>query len=246
MIRRFKPSVWERPSEKKETRFLGLKWGLGWSFLQPKDTQNNTDSNRSDHHDRCHAPERQRTTSVETSKEEPPNVEEVWFAGCHCGTTITMGKKHNTNHAADIGGGSVPNNTRHSLARIPLRWMIRECYKLDIGIRFHEEMFKVIGINPDTLNPKTVHDKRPPIICHQPHRTCTDRYPNSEVQDPEKITDPTKIYDDFKNEELEDLADVLSPVYDQLCKPWWWIPEVILQSAYYQDDINSDDVKDYT
>lgn len=28
----------------------------------------------------------------------------------------------------DVGGGSVPNDTPHSLARIPLRWMIRECF----------------------------------------------------------------------------------------------------------------------
>lgn len=28
----------------------------------------------------------------------------------------------------DVGGGSVPNDTPHSLARIPLRWMVRECF----------------------------------------------------------------------------------------------------------------------
>ena len=152
--------------------------------------------------------------------------------------------KHNTDHAADIGGGSVPNNTRNSLARIPLRWMIRECYKLNIGICFDEEKFKVIGINPESLNPKNVHDKRPHILYHQLPRTYTDRYPSSEVQDPQKITDPTKIYDDFINEEFEDIADVLSPVYDELRNPLWWIPEVLLQTVYYQDDINSDDVRD--
>ena len=34
------------------------------------------------------------------------------------------------------------NDTRNSLARIPLRWMIRECFKLDIGILFDMDMLE--------------------------------------------------------------------------------------------------------
>ncbi|KAH9854309.1 hypothetical protein C2E23DRAFT_775632 [Lenzites betulinus] len=65
------------------------------------------------------------------------DVKEVWFAGCHC----------------DVGGGSVPDETRHSLARIPLRWMIRECFRTRTGIRFHGELLKDIGLDPATLWP---------------------------------------------------------------------------------------------
>jgi hypothetical protein len=66
------------------------------------------------------------------------DVKEVWFAGCHC----------------DIGGGSVKNNTRNSLARIPLRWMIRECFRTNIGIIFDKDMLKShIGLDADTLYP---------------------------------------------------------------------------------------------
>lgn len=57
------------------------------------------------------------------------NAGEVLFAGCHC----------------DVGGGSVANGTRHSLARIPLRWMIGEYFKTNTGILFHSCMFKQIG-----------------------------------------------------------------------------------------------------
>ncbi|KAI8981357.1 hypothetical protein BD414DRAFT_443685 [Trametes punicea] len=65
------------------------------------------------------------------------DVKEVWFAGCHC----------------DVGGGSVSDDTPHTLARIPLRWMIRECFRTNTGIRFHGELLKRIGLDPATLWP---------------------------------------------------------------------------------------------
>ncbi|KAI0333977.1 hypothetical protein GY45DRAFT_1318837 [Cubamyces sp. BRFM 1775] len=65
------------------------------------------------------------------------DVKEVWFAGCHC----------------DVGGGSVPDDTHHALARIPLRWMIRECFRTKTGIRFHAELLKNVGLDPATLWP---------------------------------------------------------------------------------------------
>jgi hypothetical protein len=51
----------------------------------------------------------------------------------------------------DVGGGSVKNGTPHSLARIPLRWMIRECFRANTGIQFYRESLKRVGLNPDTL-----------------------------------------------------------------------------------------------
>ncbi|KAI0091262.1 hypothetical protein BDY19DRAFT_1086277 [Irpex rosettiformis] len=65
------------------------------------------------------------------SQERATDVKEVWFAGVHC----------------DVGGGSVKNNTPHALARIPLRWMIRECFRCDTGITFDAVMLQQIGLN---------------------------------------------------------------------------------------------------
>ncbi|PIL31280.1 hypothetical protein GSI_05978 [Ganoderma sinense ZZ0214-1] len=65
------------------------------------------------------------------------DVKEVWFAGCHC----------------DVGGGSVLDTEKHSLARIPLRWMIREVFRTGTGIRFHAELLKEIGLDPASLWP---------------------------------------------------------------------------------------------
>ncbi|KLO20100.1 hypothetical protein SCHPADRAFT_817269 [Schizopora paradoxa] len=83
-----------------------------------------------------------------------PPVLEVWFAGCHC----------------DVGGGSVRNGTRHSLARIPLRWMIRQTFLANTGIIFDKELLKdVVGIDADTLYP--VVQNRPKRIEPAPTMT---------------------------------------------------------------------------
>ena len=65
------------------------------------------------------------------------NVLEVWFAGCHC----------------DVGGGSVSNDTPHNLARIPLRWMIRQCFLEGTGIQFHTPLLRHVGLDPSSLYP---------------------------------------------------------------------------------------------
>ncbi|KAH9932126.1 uncharacterized protein BXZ73DRAFT_101501 [Epithele typhae] len=68
------------------------------------------------------------------------DVYEVWFAGNHC----------------DVGGGNVTSDVPHSLSRIPLRWMIRECFKMDTGIRFHGELLRRIGMDPAHLHPRAL------------------------------------------------------------------------------------------
>ena len=73
------------------------------------------------------------------SEEEDTQTDilEVWFAGCHC----------------DVGGGSVSNKIHNSLARIPLRWMIRQCFLTHSGIMFDSDALVSAGINPSHLYP---------------------------------------------------------------------------------------------
>ncbi|KAF7797946.1 hypothetical protein EIP86_009153 [Pleurotus ostreatoroseus] len=85
-------------------------------------------------------------TSYDMDEKSETDVLEVWFAGCHC----------------DVGGGSVPNDTPHNLARIPLRWMIRECFLANTGIRFHTDLLRNVGLDPASLYP--VVRPRPPEI----------------------------------------------------------------------------------
>ncbi|KAF7289945.1 hypothetical protein MIND_01369700 [Mycena indigotica] len=160
-------------------------------------------------------------------KTKRTDVLEVWFAGCHC----------------DIGGGSVPNNTRNSLARIPLRWMIRECFKAETGIIFNAERLVELGLDPTTLYPHVLD--RPPakemhpdmrIARRAPRKLWFQRVfrpkashsggneftfsPNPENQPPTHVMPGM--------EEEEDLKDALSPIYDQLkLSPGWWILEVL-------------------
>ena len=48
------------------------------------------------------------------------------------------------------------NGTRHSLARIPLRWMIRECFRTHTGIQFEADKLYEFGIDPHSLYPKVL------------------------------------------------------------------------------------------
>ncbi|KAF8597102.1 hypothetical protein BDV93DRAFT_410437, partial [Ceratobasidium sp. AG-I] len=109
------------------------------------------------------------------------HITEVWFSGAH----------------TDVGGGSVKNGERYSLARISLRWMIRQCFKCNTGIMFHANLLEDIGLSPETLYPRVL--PRPPAISHS-----------------KKPREP------FISEEVEDLKDALSPIYDQLTLNWWW------------------------
>ncbi|KAI0658451.1 hypothetical protein C8Q70DRAFT_196246 [Cubamyces menziesii] len=121
------------------------------------------------------------------------DVLEVWFAGCHC----------------DVGGGSVKDDVPHTLARIPLRWMIRECFKTNTGIRFHGELLRRIGLDPAALHPVVLD--RPPPVQPQPEHL-------------DSVAPPVP----YTTEEEHEVRDALSPVYDQLSiAPYWWLLEML-------------------
>ena len=102
------------------------------------------------------------------------DVEEVFFAGAHCGTfwfSLHTKDLLFTDILSDIGGGSVANGTPNSLARIPLRWMIRECFKLNIGILFDMYMLEhEVGLDTGPIlkalsspeAPKVLSSLKPP------------------------------------------------------------------------------------
>ncbi|KAL1749282.1 hypothetical protein HDZ31DRAFT_59566 [Schizophyllum fasciatum] len=133
------------------------------------------------------------------------DVLEVWFAGCHC----------------DVGGGAVANETRHSLARIPLRWMIRQCFLLETDILFHRDLLHKVGLDPETLWPvvrpkNEIKRKTSSSASSSAASTKGDAHP-------------------FECEEEEDERDAVSPAYDQLTiRPHWWILEFIPAKVRYQ------------
>ncbi|TFK88070.1 hypothetical protein K466DRAFT_489675 [Polyporus arcularius HHB13444] len=116
------------------------------------------------------------------------DVKEVWFAGCH----------------ADVGGGSVANEEQHSLARISLRWMVRECVRTNTGIRFCNELLEDIGLDPETLYSRAEAD-----IVHDPDFA---------------LARPLAVH---STEDVEEIKDALCTICDELAlRPLWWIVEV--------------------
>lgn len=75
------------------------------------------------------------------------DVLEVWFMGAH----------------ADVGGGAVKNDARHALSRIPLRWMIRQCFECNTGILFDAVCLAEKGIDIHTLWPEYQTPSKPAI-----------------------------------------------------------------------------------
>ncbi|PPR06254.1 hypothetical protein CVT24_000926 [Panaeolus cyanescens] len=180
---------------------LGLKWGEHKEKLAAKPHRRKT----------LRELERQYTHDGR----HVTDVEEVWFSGCHC----------------DVGGGAVKNEVRNNLARISLRWMVRECFKLNTGILFNRDTFKHIGMDPSSVWPK-VKPRPPPVTEFSGAKPPLTRpLPimgvNGALQDVE----------DFVNEEEEDLADALSPINDMLnISKTWWLLECIPQKIRFQRD----------
>ena len=89
--------------------------------------------------------------------------------------------------------------------------MIRQCFLTNTGIRFHAELLRGIGLDPAMLYP--VVQERPEGL----YLTPSLQVPNAAAPGADRLT-----------EEEEDLADALSPIFDQLSlKKGWWPLEVI-------------------
>ena len=99
----------------------------------------------------------------------------------------------------------------HSLARIPLQWMIRECFKAEAGIIFDAHMLEHrVGLNVDSIN------EAPEVLLPTDIDSAELNLHSSlkVVSPPEGVT--------FLGEAQEELHDAQSPIYDQLEKHMYW------------------------
>jgi hypothetical protein len=133
----------------------------------------------------------------------------VWFTGCHC----------------DVGGGSVDNETVHNLARIPLRWMIRECFRTNSGIMFDCEGLRSIGLDPAGLYPYVA--PRPPPLPVGNLRIQSIASSQKQAKMNAEVTlsnfaNSEAAPANNKSEEELDLLDAMCPIYDQLSMRWFW------------------------
>ncbi|PBK59689.1 hypothetical protein ARMSODRAFT_1071279 [Armillaria solidipes] len=217
---KFKANLWNRPSVRE------LLFGTSrWTTQSPH--QSDPKDKFMNEMERLHS----------SSSGKPTDIEEVWFAGCHC----------------DVGGGSVKNSTRYSLARISLRWMIRECFKTKTGIMFDSQRLRLLGLDPTTLHPFVT--PRPPALSVDSAMMIRSGPPKpplkqrlvsairrrtlpSDMPGPEDEAHASALLEEYRpigTEEEEELRDALSPIYDQLKRSRsWWILEVIPMEFRHQ------------
>ena len=128
---------------------------------------------------------------------------------------------------SDVGGGAVENVARNALARIPLRWMVRQCFLAETGIMFDAKLLPEIGLDPSTLFPKVL--PRPDLITFENadhSRIARDRSSGTVT-----VVDEGMIL----AEEEEDLVDILCPINDQLSQTkTWWLLEILPLIHWYQ------------
>lgn len=207
---KFKANMWNRPVHGEDMLSITDQKAA----KRAKRAEKAKKKMEEDHEHHLHSFE----TRYSTIRDTPTDVEEVWFAGCHC----------------DVGGGSVTNETKNSLARIALRWMIRECFKTQSGIIFQVEGLLSLGMDPATLYPIVL--PRPPPVMPEPHHFVERRaLTQPTIMSEPHPDDASSEENPFKTEEEHELLDALSPKYDQLAmKKTWWLGEVIPMTHRYQ------------
>jgi hypothetical protein len=163
--------------------------------------------------------------ALDNARNERRKVEsdalEVWFMGAH----------------ADVGGGAVKNETRHMLSRIPLRWMIRQCFECDTGILFDTACLANVGLDVHKLWP-AYQPLEPPMAGPTP--ALLEQYEEEKLPPLNRRSALLRIgaSDDWGHdltsfrehhrdallpESTEDLFDARAPLNDQLvlAKTWW-------------------------
>lgn len=155
------------------------------------------------------------------SEGTPADVLEVWFAGAH----------------ADVGGGAVRNETRHVLARIPLRWMIRETFRCNTGILYKRDALAETGLDVPSLWPKLQSRQRPVVgpspnileLSKHKELPALTRRPRAlkHFTAHGNLDYPTSAGDaDLLSEQVEDYFDAMAPMNDQLVQArGWWLGE---------------------
>ena len=122
------------------------------------------------------------------------------------------------------------NGTRHALARIPLRWMIRECFQAETGIIFDADALKhEIGLDMGESGPTP---KAPELPSHTAQQLAKPEVVGVSARVWGTVTTPYrwlfggpsyKVDKDRapEGEAQEELNDAVSPSYDQL-NIWYW------------------------
>ena len=138
---------------------------------------------------------------------ELPDVDEVWFAGCHC----------------DVGGGATADS--YSLSEITLRWMVKQVNDSKCGIKFDPAALKRAEIDDSTdtltapakpiIEPALEPDARLSSLTHGEDGYEEDMVRKGEKRDAEAPPWPRK-------------QDVSAGIHDVLAsRRAWWTWEIV-------------------
>jgi len=142
-----------------------------------------------------------------------PDVQEVWFAGCH----------------SDVGGGSVKDNVPHSLGNISLRWMVKQVILSRCGIKFDAKALEKAHIDAPTL-----------VLASSAQQTVEQLW--RRTPDAEAVTTSSPSGEGGSEEDMIQRQtsppgrDVLAATHDQLgAHPLWWIAELMPMKFTWQE-----------
>lgn len=117
--------------------------------------------------------------------------------------------------------------------------MIRECFRVNTEIQFHRESFKSIGLDPATLYPFVTPRSEPlkPFSSTVAElRASAHKAEATEATLTDEAQASPMAASTFQSEEEEELADAISPIYDELkLARGWWILEILPLRHHVQD-----------
>jgi len=139
-------------------------------------------------------------------------------------------------------GSTVKNGIRPNLAHIPLRWMVRECFKANSGIIFDSRSLARLGMDPNSLYPLQERRAAIPIDPDHPSHYLQKKLVEPEDYDPFAVSDQRGTYEELleETEEERDNRDALAPLYDSLDGGiGWWILEYF--PIPYENECHNED-----
>jgi hypothetical protein len=150
---------------------------------------------------------------------QPPaitDVKEVWFAGQYvCVVAIPFLSVFLAGCHADIGGGSHGDEVDTSLSKIPLRWMIKECFLMKTGIIFDKDHLEAFGL----LKLKDLESSDPGAV--PTYTTSAASFTGPPAPTP--------------NSQSTNVVDACADIYNQLSlNIGWWVLEAIPMLTTYQ------------
>lgn len=222
---KFQPNLWHRPAPNKYQAAKDPELGSGYvGQTTPRLARRELDERW---------PYEQTVQGASEPRKET-SVEEVWFSGCH----------------SDVGGGVIPDTEAHALSSISLRWMLKECTKLQVGLLFDKAALRREGFPPSTFHPPSVL----PIKQHKvlssntlevppPVMASSDGILGLELPGESAGASPRRSFEEHTSEdhirmtadEL-DKEEALVAIHDQARKFMWWPLELMPLVQTYQDE----------